>query len=181
MKKIETIRLLLRQLKVSDVSDKYIKALNDKEIITLTEARYRKWTRSKVIDYVKNSNNPKSSLLIGLFVKKPFKHIGNIRLSGYNLRHKRVDLGIMIFDKTEWGKGYATEALIGVENYVFGQLQFYKICADYYSVNKASEKIFKKAGYVIEGVFKDHFLLDGKYVDSVRISKINKTRKHYEK
>lgn len=181
MKKIETNRLILKQLNVHNISNKYIEALKDKEIIRLTEARNTNWTKNKVIKYVQDSNKPKSSKLIGVFLKIPLKHIGNIRLSNYSFIHKRVELGIMIFDKMEWGKGYATEALRGLEDYVFGQLKFHKICADYYAVNKASEKIFQKAGFIIEGVFKDHFLLDEKYIHSVRVSKINKTLKYNEK
>jgi RimJ/RimL family protein N-acetyltransferase len=45
--------------------------------------------------------------------------------------------------------------------------------ADYYAINTGSSKVFEKAGFSIEGVFKDHFMLDGKYIDSVRIAKIN--------
>jgi len=34
--------------------------------------------------------------------------------------------------------------------------------------------MFSKAGFEIEGIFKDHFYVgDGKYVDSVRIASVN--------
>ena len=78
-----------------------------------------------------------------------------------------------MFDKSEWNKGYGTEALNCVCNYVFEDLNLHRVCADYYSNNEGSRRMFEKAGFKIEGIFKEHFLLDGKYVDSVRVAKIN--------
>ncbi len=173
MKKIITDHLYLRQLSIKDVSPKYIHALNDGEVVQFTGARYIKWNKGKILQYIRKSNSNGRSLLIGIFLKKVKKHIGNIRLFNFGRNHKRVELGIMIFDKFEWGNGYGTESLKAIVNYIFEELKLHRICADYYSVNKPSARIFEKAGFKIEGVFKDHFLLNGKYVDSIRVAKIN--------
>lgn len=77
-------------------------------------------------------------------------------------------------NKSQWSKGYGTESLMAVCDYAFNEFQLHKICADYYSVNTASAKMFQKAGFETEGVFQDHFWLDGEYVNSVRIAKFNK-------
>lgn len=177
MEKIVTENLYLRPLSVSDITQEYINALNDKEVVRLTEARHQKWDEENVKRYVEESNVENVSQLIGIFLRESDRHIGNIRLFNFNSKHKRVELGIMLFDKSQWSKGYGTESLIAVTNYAFNELELHKICADYYSVNNASASMFKKAGFEIEGVFKDHFLLDGEYVDSVRIAKFNKEEK----
>lgn len=173
MKKIITENLYLKQLSVNDVTSDYINALNNPEVVRLTEARHQRWDEENVKRYVIESNVEGVSQLIGIFLKKSNKHIGNIRLSNFDKKHKRVEHGIMIFDKSQWSKGFGTEALIAITNYVFYDLKLYKICADYYSVNVVSAKMYTKAGFQIEGVFKDHFLLDGNHVDSVRIAKFN--------
>ncbi len=173
MNKIITNRLYLRQLEVCDITEPYLEGLRDPEIIGLTEARHVLWNRDNAAEYIQSSNVPGQSQLIGVFLKDSNKHIGNVRLSGFSITHKRVELGIMLFDKTEWGKGLGTETLTGICNYVFNDLKLHKLSADYYAVNKASAKIFAKAGFEIEGVFKDHFLLDGEFVDSVRIYKLS--------
>lgn len=167
---VNTENLLLREMKIGDISDNYVQALNDPRIVEMTEARHTNWDRQKVVQYINDSNISGLSQLIGIFLKKDKKHIGNIRLSGFSAIHKRVDLGIMLFDMSEWGKGYATEALKRVCQYVFGELNLHKICADYYSINVASAKMFNKAGFVIEGVFKEHFRLNERYIDSVRVA-----------
>ncbi len=174
MEKIITHNLYLRPLSISDITQEYINALNDDEVVKLTEARHQKWDEESVKRYVRESNFEGVSQLTGIFLRESDKHIGNIRLFNFSAKHKRAELGIMIFDKSQWSKGYGAESLMAITNYAFSELKLHKICADYYSVNVASSEMFKKAGFEIEGVFKEHFLLDGEHVDSVRIAKFNK-------
>jgi nucleoside-diphosphate-sugar epimerase/RimJ/RimL family protein N-acetyltransferase len=174
-----TKRLHLRIFTEKDVSKQYVKALNNKSIIGLTESRYRTWTEQEVKDYIREKGNvPWESLLIGIFKSgKNEKHIGNIRLHSFSKHNRRVELGILIWDKTMWGKGYASEAITAVCDYVFKALNLSKICAEYYSTNKASEKIFRKLKFNKEGVFKNHFIVDGNFVDAVRVAKYNQVTK----
>lgn len=170
---IKTGRLLLRQFKINDITPEYVKALNNQKIIGLTESRYRGWTLKQVRDYVREKGNKKGeSLLIGIFLKNG-KHIGNIRLHSLSDHNKRVELGIMIWDKKEWGKDYGTEALGAIVKFIFEELELHKVCAEYYSINKGSAKMFKKLDFQIEGILKDHFLVEGKFVDAIRIAKFN--------
>lgn len=172
MKTIFSKNLFLRPLRVGDVTKDYVHALRDEEVIKFTEARYTRWTENKVLDYVKNINVPFQSQLIGIFLKENKKHIGNIRLLGFSKMYKRVDLGIMVFDKRQWSKGYGTESLTAICDYIFKVLGFHKICAGYYSLNKASHKMFKKVGFKVEGALKDHYIFNGRYVDFIRVAKI---------
>jgi RimJ/RimL family protein N-acetyltransferase len=43
-----------------------------------------------------------------------------------------------------WGKGFASEAIDAVCDYLFYVLNLNKICAEYYGTNKASEKNIQK-------------------------------------
>ena len=174
MKRIFSKNLFLRPLKAEDVTKDYILGLQDEEVTKFTQAKYTRWTKNKVLDYVKNTNVPFQSQLIGIFLKENKKHIGNIRLLGFSKMHKRVNLGIMIFDKSQWFKGYGTESLTAICNYVFKVLGFCKICAGYYSINKASHKTFKKAGFKVEGIFKGHFIFDGRYTNFIIVAKIRR-------
>lgn len=167
------MRMYLRELAVGDITPAYVNGLNDPEVVQYTGARHVRWDRQSVEEYVKRSNIEGESQLLGIFLRGSNQHIGNIRLSNFSVPHLRCELGIMIFDNSQWGKGYGTDALNAAADYIFGTLKLHRVCADYYSVNTASARIFAKAGFQIEGIFKDHFLLDGQYVDSVRIGRIN--------
>lgn len=163
---------MLRTCTIADIRQEYIDALNDPAVVGLTEARHTTWNMERARAYVEKSNVPGESELIGIFLLNG-KHIGNIRLSNFSEFHRRVELGMMIFDKTEWNKGYTTEALRAIDHYAFDILKLHRIQADYYAINKASAAVFKKAGYNIEGIFRDHFRSGDGYIDSVRVAKIN--------
>ncbi len=79
----------------------------------------------------------------------------------------------MIFDKAQWSKGYATEAIRATIRHAFETLRLHRVHADYYAGNTASARVFDKAGFAVEGVFRDHFQLEGRYVDSIRVAKLN--------
>jgi [ribosomal protein S5]-alanine N-acetyltransferase len=168
-----TERLYLREFTIDDITPLYLDSLNSKEITGLTEARHKNWNLENTVEYIKNSNIEGVSKLIGIFLRQDNRPIGNIRLFNFHPVHKRAELGILIYDKACWGKSYGTEALKAVNDYAFRELNLHRIVADYYSVNIGSAKIFQKAGYTIEGVFKDHFWLDGKFIDSIRVGIIN--------
>ena len=169
----ETERLVLREMEPADVGEAYVRGLNDPEVTGQTEAGGRAWSEDELRRYVTEANQPGVSQLIALILKSDSRHIGNVRLSGFSARHRRVDLGIVLFDKSAWGQGLGTEAILGVCRYAFAELRMHRVCADYHRTNAASARIFEKAGFIQEGVFRDHFLVAGQFVDSIRVGKLD--------
>jgi ribosomal-protein-alanine N-acetyltransferase len=170
---IKTPRLLLRKFTKEDISQTYMNALNDHSIMGMTEARHVYWDMKNVEIFIEKSNTS-DSILFSVIIDEFKKPIGNIRLFNIHPVHKRAEISLLFYDKSEWGKGYGTESVKAVVKYAFETLQLHRVIADYYSVNIASSKIFKKAGFNIEGVFKDHFFTkEMKFVDSIRIAIIN--------
>lgn len=167
-------RLTIRILRPDDITVTYLNALNENEIVGLTEARHQHWNIANVTQYIKNSNRPGESILFRISLKEVDKPIGNIRLFNFHELYNRAELSFLFYDKEEWGKGYATEALETVVNYAFKSLKLHRIYADYYELNARSGRVFEKLGFEMEGVFRDHFIIDDVYIDSVRVGKIAK-------
>lgn len=173
MDPITTERLQLRPLSVKDITAAYVDALNDPEVVRWTEAKHTQWDRQRVAHFVEQSNLDGVSMLIGIFLKGFGTHIGNLRLFNFHAVYSRAELSFILFDKSQWSKGYATEAVQAVTTFAFEVLGLHRIHADYYEPNAASARVFEKAGFEIEGVFKDHCAHHGEYVDSVRVGKVN--------
>ncbi len=169
---LTTPRLMIRPLRREDVTSRYVEALNDPEVVGMTEARHVAWDPDRVLEYVEQMNCDGVSQLWGVFLKDSGQHIGNIRLFNFHPTHRRAELSIMIFDRACWSRGYATEAMRAVTDFAFERLGLHRICADYYATNRASARLFAKAGFAVEGVFRDHFHVDGGFVDSVRVGKL---------
>lgn len=165
-----TPELTFLPLAPDHVSEAYVAGLNDRDVVRLTEARHRTWTLGDVTAYVRADALDDTVRLYGVFVDGK-RHIGNIRLSAISMRHRHCYLGYMIFDRSMWGRGYGTAAVNEACRLAFHELDLHRICADYYAVNTASARVFEKTGFTIEGVYRDHFILDGQFIDSVRVAK----------
>lgn len=163
--------IYLRPIGADDVSDAWVRGLNDPDVVRRTEARHTAWTVESVREYAEREASSRDSVLLGVFLSEGDRHIGNVRLSGWDRTHRRVELGILLFDRSTWGLGYGTEALDAACEYAFGELGVHKVCADYYADNTASARMFEKAGFVPQGVFADHFLTEEGWCDSVRVAR----------
>ncbi|HMN39559.1 MAG TPA: GNAT family N-acetyltransferase [Phycisphaerales bacterium] len=80
--------------------------------------------------------------------------------------HDRAELGYW-FGVPFWGKGYATEASIGMIRYAFGTLNLNRINASHFGSNPASGRVLEKAGLKREGCLPKHVKRFGEYQDSV--------------
>jgi ribosomal-protein-alanine N-acetyltransferase len=170
---IKTDRLLLSKFVKEDINETYLNALNDHSIMGMTEARHVIWKQYNVEEFIEKANSI-DSILFSVKLRDKNKPIGNIRLFNIHTVHRRAELSLLFYDKSEWGSGYATESIKAIVSYAFENLKLHRVFADYYVTNLASSKIFEKSGFKIEGVFKDHFLTkEMEYVDSVRIAIIN--------
>ena len=170
---IEGEKLILKEMKVSDVDENYHKWMNDPEITKYLESRFQKNTIEKIKEYVSGFEKRNNDFLFMIIEKESGKHIGNIRLGPINKHHKFAEVGIMIGDKSSHGKGHGTEAIGILWKYAFEELGLHKLTAGCYSNNTASEKTFLKAGFQLEGKRKKHYKSGGGYVDCLLFGLIN--------
>lgn len=96
--------------------------------------------------------------------------IGGIGLKpGADVMAHTAEVGYWI-GESFWGKGYITEALEAVTNWVFMEryaddVKTTRLWGGVYGVNGASMRCFEKCGYSKEGVLKGHCEKDGKVYD----------------
>lgn len=91
--------------------------------------------------------------------------VGAIALS-HNKSFNHGELAYWI-GEPYWGRGYATEAAKMVLQFAFKEIKLNKVFARYFSSNIASGKVMEKIGMKLEGIFKEHIVKEGKYVDLV--------------
>lgn len=170
---IEGERIYLRKVTQADATPAYVQWMNDQEVVQYLESRFVVHTLEGIRDYIKKMENSAENILFGIFLKENKKHIGNIKIGPINREHKFADVGIMIGDKSAWGKGYGTEAVKLATRYAFEKLGLHKLMAGCYADNIGSAKIFLKSGYEQEGLRKEKFMCKGKYVDELIFGIVN--------
>jgi len=145
--RIECNRIYLRTLLKEDASKKYCSWLNDNDVNKYLVTK--KTTIKDLQDYIEKRFEDTSCLFLGIFLKDDNIHIGNIKLEPIDFNEKSTTMGILIGEKELWGKGFATEALIGLENYAFEKLALKIIQLGVYKKNVGAFKVYKKAGFSV--------------------------------
>ena len=164
---VEGERIFLREIRLSDANRNYCCWMNDPEINQYLESRFEKWSIKKLKSYVSAIKKNPSYVFLAIIAKNRNKHIGNIKIGPVDRVHKFADVGIIIGEKSFWGKGIATEAIRLIVRYAFNKLKLHKLTAGAYANNIGSVKAFQKAGFLIEGIRKKQYLYNGNYIDGV--------------
>ena len=171
---LEGERIVLREIRLSDVNENYYRWMNDPEVIKYLECRFSSNSMGAIKDFVRTMLKDPDTIFMAIILKDGDRHIGNIKIGSIHRIHRQAVLGLLIGEKDCWGKGYATEVLRLVTNYAFKTLKLHKLVAGLYADNKGSEKAFKKAGFVVEGIKKQHLYCDGKFMDCITLGLLNK-------
>ena len=152
---------------------------NDLDII-------HKWENDSSIWHLSNTLAPFSKNIIKQFIdnshldifqskqlrlmieKTGGETIGTIDLFDYEPLHKRAGIGILIAEKENRGKGYASDTLDVLINYCFKVIQLHQIFCNITDDNSESINLFTKKGFQLIGTKKDWLLFpDGKKDESM--------------
>ncbi|MFQ3573777.1 MAG: GNAT family protein [Thermodesulfovibrionales bacterium] len=166
---LEGKNIFLGPLSNKDKLEGYINWINDQETTLFMGSGRFPMNKEDIRGYIKSHLSSKDGMILGIFLKETSKHIGNITLHQIDWRNRNAEIGILIGDKTARGKEYATEAIKLVADHAFNKLNLHKLCSGMVKGNDASEKVFKKVGFKVEGILREHFYLNGRYFDCYRM------------
>lgn len=169
---IEGKRIYLREVRPSDVNERYYRWLNDPEVTRFLESRYFPNSVEQIRDFVAGKLGDRDNVFLAVVLKEEDRHIGNIKLGPIQWIHRLADIGLLIGEKDCWGQGYATEAIQLFSDYAFNVLNLHKVTAGCYAPNEGSARAFRKAGFAVEGIRKDQFYSNGAYVDEILLGLI---------
>lgn len=93
--------------------------------------------------------------------------IGTIGFKEINFPARSATLYVVIGNKTYWGKGYGTDALITFARFLFIQWNFHRISLDTWDENTRAIKAYGKVGFKIEGRQREARFVLGNYHDAI--------------
>lgn len=149
--RLQSSRLLIRELDIGDVSMTYQNWLSDPLVNQYLETRFERQTKERITEYVIEQKRRNDSYLLGIFKKEDGRHIGNIKLGPVNTIHSTAQISFFIGDRASWGIGFATEAITAVSAWGFGALELKRIEAGCNEPNLASLRVLLKCGFEVEG------------------------------
>ncbi len=146
--KLETERLILRRFELSDVEELFYRGyITDEKM-----AQNLSWTPCKTIeeqykiieDWVKKYDQPDFYKWV-IETKDTHELIGGIDIVNLYKRKDYGEVGYCIGSKY-WNKGYASEALRRVLEFLLIDCDFHLVEAHYAGYNPASGRVMEKAG-----------------------------------
>lgn len=109
----------------------------------------------------------------GIVLKENSKIIGIIGHYRIKPQNYRAEIGYMLLPEYH-GKGIISEAVKEVVKYGFEVMQLHSIEAIIDPENFASERVLQKNGFIKEAHLKENEYFDGKFLDTVIYSILNK-------
>lgn len=162
--------IFLRELTHEDITESYLNWFKNNEVTSFLEVDGKSLTTQMVKDYIDVGVNSENYYMYAICIKEENKHIGNLKVGPINKKHKIADLVCVIGDRSYWGKGLATEAIALGNALAFEKYDIRKLHGQIYADNIGSIKAYCKAGWIIEGVIKDRYLVNNKPMDQVLVS-----------
>ena len=170
MKAIEfqSTNLIFKKLSKKHLSLGYVNWLNDPDVITYLETGGN-YTIELLEEFL-NLQEQKDILFWAIHLKDSHKHIGNIKIDPINYEDNSGEYGILMGDKTNWGKGYAKEASLAIINYCFKEVKLSRITLGVIEDNINAVMLYKKIGFMIDEVKTNVGIYNYKLSNSLRMS-----------
>lgn len=162
---LHTQRLLLRNFTASDL-EAFLAYRNDPEV-----AKYQSWslpyTREKGEAFIREMQDmhaPKQGdwLQLALELKETGAFIGDVAFGVKQEDIRQCSVGFTIAS-AHWKRGYATEAMTALLDYLFEDVDMHRLVADCDTENTGSWKTLEKLGFRREAHFVESFLQAGQY------------------
>lgn len=154
---IETARLILRRIEISDIEMMYKNWTSDKLV-----TKYVTWPTHESLEitrqYAEYKVNRYNNLMCYdwiVVLKATNEPIGEIEAINVSLVDKTAEMGDCYGSKF-WNQGYGTEALKAFIDFMLNKVEVEKVYARYLSANPASGRIMEKAGMHYDGALKEY-------------------------
>ncbi len=163
---IETERLFIKPFSEKFLNEKYVGWLNDPDVVRFSEQRFTPHTLLSCRTYMEAFEGTPHYFWAILLKNEQQCHIGNI-YAMLDTNNRLADVGILLGEKKQWGKGYGSEVFKAVIDFLFQKTEVRKITAGTLAVNTGMLNIMKKAGMKEDGRRIRHYLNDGNEIDVV--------------
>lgn len=161
-------RVMLREYKKEDLQ--YMRMwVNDPEVTSNLSDIFLYPHTLNATEYFLNSKLEGKSEEKGFVIahKETEEYIGQIGLMNIDWRNRVTALGIVIGSESDRGKGYGTEAIRVLQEFVFNNLNLNKLELQLRDYNLRGYSCYLKCGFKEEGRKRQDNYIDGRYTDTI--------------
>jgi RimJ/RimL family protein N-acetyltransferase len=135
--------------------------------LTGTHARF---TREQIERWYASRNEQHDRLDLAIARVEDDRCVGEVVLHELDADNRACGLRISLTGPEVFGRGYGTEALELVLGHAFETVGLHRIGLEVYSFNDRAIHVYRRCGFVDEGIRRDALYWDGAYHDAVLMS-----------
>ena len=159
----------LRAYEKSDL-DAVMKWVNDEEVTDLLGGEMLAYpvssiAEAKFIEASASSSDKQKNFAIETLADS--RYIGAISFNVIDWRNRCAGLGIVIGDKSLWGKGYGTDAMRVLMRLGFDKMNLHRLWLHVHGYNLRAIASYEKCGFKREGVLREEHFARGGYHDTI--------------
>lgn len=163
---IETQRAWLRPFSETYLTDRYVSWLSNPEVVRHSDQRHRQHTMDSCRAYMQSFETG-PHYFMAIVAKDPaLGHIGNIN-AYVDVPNAVADIGILVGEKSIWGRGYGGEAWSAFARFLLRDLNLRKVTAGTMAINHGMLGIMRRTGMTIEATRRRQALWEGQEIDMV--------------
>jgi ribosomal-protein-alanine N-acetyltransferase len=152
--RLESRDLLCVPFQNKHVSSRYLAWLNDAEVNRYSRRRFVHTSEKEALRFL--SSLQPTDQIMAITLRANGQHIGNLQLGPLDLAESHGEVRILIGEKSQWGKGYASQAIHGACCYYFQALGLHRVEA--MSCNPGFIRAVLRLGWKEEGCMRERFL-----------------------
>jgi len=161
-------KVVLRSMELSDI-DAIMEHRNDLEFRQFCGTALPQ-SREEQLEFIKSTWKLRQEGKAHFFtiIKKETKEfLGHCKLDVVNAIARSFNLGIFIYSKEDWSKGFGTDTMNVLLNIGFNYLNLHRIELWVYPVNKRAIHIYEKLGFIQTGRKRKARYMNGEYRDLI--------------
>lgn len=161
---IETERLTLRRITADDLDD-WMAVWHSPGVLDYLidfEGAPHVDMGREIVEWAERIFIEKSGIRWALALKPNRRMIGSCGFHLFDRRHQRVEIGYELHSDY-WRQGLMSEALRAALEFCFDTLAVHRVEADVVEGNVASAALLKKAGFTLEGLWRDRVYKRGAF------------------
>jgi [ribosomal protein S5]-alanine N-acetyltransferase len=164
---LECERLLFRQFRISDAKELFELRSNDEVMRFMDTTKFKSiQDAEKMINNVLDDYKNQKGINWAIIETSTNAFIGYFGFWKMMPEHCRGEIGYAL-NAGSWGKGYMTETLRVMMRFGFDSIKLHSVEANVNPENINSIKLLEKTGFSKEAHFKENYLFNGKFLDSI--------------
>ncbi len=159
---LEGKHIMLRALEPEDLEFLY-QLENDEKVweVSHTLTPYSKFVLKKYLAASHRDIYEVKQLRLVICEQEKKRPVGFVDFFDFDPKNQKIGLGIVIFQKDDRGRGYASEAIQQCCRYAFQHLNVHQVYANISEDNTSSIGLFEKLGFQFSGEKKDWIFSEG--------------------